>query len=64
MPVSFELKEGAKPYNGWAFPIPKVHKETIMKEIKCLIQLGVLELQPSSEWAAPSFVQPKKNGMV
>jgi hypothetical protein len=63
-PVSFELKEGAKPYHGRAFPIPRVHKETIMKEIKRLIELGVLEWQPSSEWAAPSFIQPKKNGTV
>ncbi len=42
-PVSFELKEGAKPYHSRAFPIPRVHKETIMKEIKRLIELGVLE---------------------
>jgi hypothetical protein len=35
-----------------------------MKEICHLIELGVLEWQPSSEWAAPSFIQPKKNGTV
>ncbi len=63
-PVSFELKEGAKPYHGRAFPIPKVHKETILNEIKRLIEIGVLEWQPSSEWSAPSFIQPKKNGTV
>ena len=63
-PVSFELKEGARPYHGRAFPIPKIHKETIMKEIKRLIELGVLEWQPTSEWAAPSFIQPKKNKTV
>ena len=63
-PVSFELKEGIKPYHGRAFPIPHVHKETIMKEIKRLCELGVLEWQSSSEWAAPSFIQPKKNKTV
>jgi hypothetical protein len=63
-PVSFEFKEGARKYHGWAFPIPKVHKETIMKEIRRLIELGVFEWQLSSEWAAPSFIQPKKNGTV
>ena len=62
--LSFELKEGTKPYHGRAFPIPKVHKETIMNEIKRLIEIGVLEWQPSSEWAAPSFIQPKKNNTV
>ena len=35
-PVSFELKEGSKPYHGKAFPIPQVHKVTVMKEIKIL----------------------------
>ena len=63
-PISFELKEGARPFHGRAFPIPKVYKETIMKEIKRLCELGVLEWQPTSEWAAPSFIQPKKNKTV
>jgi hypothetical protein len=63
-PVAFELKEGAKPYHGRTFPIPHFHKETIMKEIKRLCELGVLEWQPLSEWAAPSFIQAKKNGTV
>jgi hypothetical protein len=63
-PVAFTLKEGATPYHGRSFPIPHFHKETIMKEIKRLCELGVLEWQPSSEWAAPSFIQAKKNGTV
>jgi len=63
-PVAFQLKEGATPYHGRSFPIPHFHKETIMKEIKRLCELGVLEWQPSSEWAAPSFIQAKKNGTV
>ena len=63
-PVHFELKSGATPYHSRAFPIPRVHKETILKEIKRLVELGVLEWQPTSEWAAPSFIQPKKNGTV
>ena len=33
-PVSFQLKDGVTPYHGRAFPIPKVHKEVIMKEIQ------------------------------
>jgi hypothetical protein len=64
MPISFKIKQGAGPYHGWVFPIPKFHKETIMKEIKLLIELGVLGWQPLSKWAAQSFIQPKKNGMA
>ena len=35
-----------------------------MKEIQRLCDLRVLEWQPSSEWAAPSFIQPKKKKTV
>ena len=63
-PVSFQLKEGVSPYHGGAFPVPKVHKETIMKEVERLCQLGVLERQHYSEWASPSFIVPKKNNTV
>jgi hypothetical protein len=59
-PVSFQLKEGVSPYHGQAFPIPKIHKDTIMKEVERLCKLGVLERQPASEWASPSFIIPKK----
>ncbi len=41
-PVSIELKEGTKPYHGRPYPIPKVHKATLMKEIDRLIAIGVL----------------------
>ncbi len=58
--VSFELKECAKPYHGRPYPIPKIHKATFMKEINHLVAIGVLKWQPSSKWASPSFIIPKK----
>ena len=58
-PVSFELKEGAKPHHGTPFPVPRVHKYTIIKELNRLHDLEVLEFQPASEWVAPSFTIPK-----
>ncbi len=63
-PVFIELKEGAKPYHGRPYPIPKIHKATLMIEIDCLIAIGVLEWQPSSKWALPSFIIPKKDHTV
>jgi hypothetical protein len=62
--VSFQLKEGASPYHGRAFPVPKIHKDVIIKEIERLCKLGVLERQHYSEWASPSFIVPKKNNTV
>jgi hypothetical protein len=40
-PVSFQLKEGVSPDHGQAFPVPKIHKDTIMKEVERLCKLGV-----------------------
>ena len=51
-PVSFELKEGAKPYHGRPYPVPKIRKETTIKELNRLCELGVMEFQPASEWAS------------
>jgi hypothetical protein len=44
--------------------VPKIHKDTIIKEVERLCELGVLERQPTSEWALPSFIIPKKDQTV
>jgi hypothetical protein len=41
--------------------VPKIHKDTIMKEVERLCGLGVIERQPASEWASPSFIIPTKD---
>ena len=63
-PVSFQLKEGSTPYHGRAYPIPQKHNAMVKTEVKRLCEIGVLEWQAASEWASPSFIQPKKNGQV
>jgi hypothetical protein len=62
--VSFELKEGAKPYHGRPYLIPKIHKATLMKEIHCLVVIEVLKWQLSCKWASHSFIIPKKDQTV
>ncbi len=47
-----------KPYHGRPYPIPHKHKAELMKEIKRLCNIGVLEWQPSSRWALPTFIIP------
>ncbi len=34
LPVSFELKEGMKPYHGKPYPIPHKHKAVLKNEMK------------------------------
>ena len=63
-PVDFELVEGAKPHSQRHYPMPHLHKETFKKELDRLVKLGVLEVVQNSEWGSPTFIIPKKNGMV
>jgi hypothetical protein len=63
-PVSFELKEGAKPYHDRPYPIPKIYKANFIKEIDRLVVIGELKWQPSSKWVSPSFIIPKKDQTV
>jgi hypothetical protein len=49
-PICFQLKKGVSPYHSRAFPVPKIHKDTIIKEVERLCKLGELERQPASEW--------------
>jgi hypothetical protein len=62
-PVSFELKEGMKPYHGrpYPYPIPHKHKAVLTKEIKRLCNIGVLEWQPSLRWVSPTFIIKKES---
>ena len=61
---NIELKPDAQPYHARAFPIPRVHLETLKMEIERLCELGVLKKVNRSEWAAPTFIIPKKDGSV
>ena len=61
-PVSFELKEGAKPYHGKPYPVPRIHKHTTRKEVDCLVELGVLKREGDSPWTSQSLITAKKDG--
>ena len=63
-PYHVELKEGAQPYHARAYPIPKIHEQTLRVEIERLVKIGVLKKVNRSEWAAPTFIIPKKDGSV
>ena len=63
-PVDLDLKEGATPYHARPYPIPKFHADTLRMEVDRLVQIGVLRKVNRSEWAAPSFIIPKKDGTV
>ena len=63
-PAHFELKEGARPHHGRAYPIPQAHKEVFKREVDRLVGLGVLKHEPDSRWGSATFIIPKKQGTV
>ena len=58
-PVHLQLKEGIQPYNGKAYPVPKIHRDVLKNEVERLEKLGVLKRVPDSEYGSPSFIIPK-----
>jgi hypothetical protein len=63
-PVSLELIPGSKPFFGKPFSIPKAYEQVTKNEIQQLQDLGLLLPITSSEWAAPTFIIPKKDNAV
>jgi transposase InsO family protein len=59
-----ELLPEAKPYHARAYPVPQIHTATLKMEVERLCQAGVLKQVNHSEWAAPTFIIPKKDGSV
>ena len=64
--VDLELKDNAKPVCSHNYPIPMLCETMFRKEVKILVNLGVLEEENDSEWGAPSLSQqnPQKKELV
>jgi len=62
--VKLELQKGAKSYHARAYNMPRCHIRTLKAEVERLVKIGVLKKVNRSEWAAPTFIIPKKDGSV
>ena len=63
-PIHLELKANAEPFHAKAFPIPKAYKAMTKKECHRFESIGVWKHVSDTEWAAATFIQPKKTGDV
>jgi hypothetical protein len=59
--VHIEIDKGATPVHKRHYPVPRIHEQTFKDELERLIEIGVLEPCGRSEWAAPTFIIPKKD---
>jgi len=62
--VKVELQEGAKPYHARAYDTLQCHVQTLKAEVERIVKIGVLKKVNRSEWAAPTFIIPEKDGSV
>ena len=63
-PVELELKEGTKPHHARPHFMPKCQADTLQMKVNCSVEMGAPKQENHSEWVAPSFVIPKKDGRV
>ena len=58
--VDLELKPGSKPFNIKYYPVPIINKETFCKDIKRLVEMGLLTPVQQSQYGTPVFIIPRK----
>jgi len=63
-PIDLELVPHSKPFYAKPFSIPKAYQQITKDEIQHLESIGILTRITASEWAAPTFIIPKKNNTV
>ncbi len=63
-PIQLELIPGSKPFYAKPFSIPKAYQQITKDEIAPLESIGLPTKVPAAEWAAPTFIIPKKNQTV
>ena len=62
--VDLELLPGAMPVIQKPYPIPRLHLDVFKKKLDQLCEIGVLSHVGATEWAAPTFIIPKKDKHV
>ena len=58
--VDLELNPDSKPFNSRYYPVPRINKETFRKELKLLVEIGVLTPVQQNQYGTPVFITPNK----
>ena len=58
--VKLELNPDSKPFNSRYYPLPRINKETFLKELKSLIERGMVAPVQKSQYITLVFIIPNK----
>ena len=58
-PVNLEVNTASKPFNYRYHLVPRISKETLIKELMQLYEIGVLPTVQKLEYGSPVFIIPK-----
>ena len=61
---NIELTYNVKPYHVRPYAVPRAYEQKLKKELERRCKVGVLKRINHSEWAAPTFIIPKKDKTV
>lgn len=59
--MNIELIPGEKTIKKWSYKLAHKYKPIVQKEIKGMLQVGIIYPVDKAEWASPMVVQPKKH---
>ena len=63
-PVKLEINPDSKPFNSRYYLVPIINKGIFRKELKSLVEIGVLTPVHQIQYGTPVFIIPKKEGTV
>ena len=59
-PINLELNPGSKPFHIKYYSVTRINKETIHKDLKFLVKIGVLTPVQKSQYGTPIFIITRK----
>ena len=62
--IHLDIQENAKPFHAKPYAVPHIHRQVFKNELKRLCEINVLQQCGRTEWAAGTFIIPKKDGRV